>query len=137
MGRLCAIDLGTKRIGIALSDEAKIIASPFQTIPYKGDEKLITAIQSLIREKNIEKMVIGLPLNQDGSESPGCFRARSFMQKLEAKGIFCELFDERYSSEAAEEVLYQFGKTRKSSKGKVDMIAAAVILKGYLETQNT
>ena len=134
MGRICAIDLGTKRIGLALSDELKLLAQPFKTVKFKSDKKFIDELLILITEKNIDMIVIGLPLLPDGIEGPGCIRARSFEKKLNEKGIITHLFDERYSSETAEEVLLEFGKKRKNNKDKVDMIAAAVILKSYLES---
>ncbi|RPJ05253.1 MAG: Holliday junction resolvase RuvX [Spirochaetaceae bacterium] len=133
MGRICSIDLGTKRVGIALSDERKIIAQPLVTFAFTGDQALLEKLKTIITEKNIEKMIVGLPLREDGSEGQGCVRARSFAGKLEMLKVSVELFDERYSSVDAEEILSMHGKNRKSRKQAVDRLAAAAFLQTYLD----
>ncbi len=132
MGRLLAVDLGTKRIGLALSDPMKIIASPYGFIRYINEEKLIDSIKALCKEKEVEKVIVGYPLLENGGKSKGCLRSERFTRRLREEGIESVLWDERYSSIIAESIVKEYGKTRKNSKDKIDGLAASVILESYL-----
>lgn len=133
--RILAIDYGTKRVGLALSDPMKILASPFDTL--ENNKMLIPKILTLIREKNIEKIVIGYPTNGDGSKTVLSDIIIKFATELNDKsGINCELVDERYSSSVASDRILQtvVKKSKRRDKSLVDKYAAAVILEDYLKT---
>ena len=134
MGRLLAVDLGTKRIGLALSDSMKMIASPYGFIRYVNEEELIKSIKKLCREKHVERVIVGYPLREDGSKSKGCLRSEEFSLRLRNEGIDTILWDERYTSRMAESIIKEYGKTRKNTKHKIDSIAASFILESYLST---
>jgi putative Holliday junction resolvase len=133
--RILAIDYGTKRVGLALSDPMKILASPFDTIE---NNKLLTAkILKLIKEKNVEKIVIGYPTNGDGSKTVLSDIIINFAAELSDKsGVSCELVDERFSSSVASDRILQtvVKKSKRRDKSLVDKYAAAVILEDYLKT---
>ncbi len=132
MGRLLGIDLGARRVGLALSDPQGIIGSPLQTIALESESSLVRRVVRLCREREIELVVIGLPVSVDGSEGPGCARSRRIAQRLSEQGIACRLHDESWSSREAEEALRATGRSRKTAREKVDAIAASLILQDYL-----
>jgi putative Holliday junction resolvase len=132
MSRILAIDLGAKRVGLALSDPLRIIASPYKTLHYRSDKQLITEVLAIAEANAVETVVVGLPLNEDSTESEGSTRSRSFAAKLNRKGIDTVLWDERYTSRDAEESLKRCGLDRKRALAKIDSIAASYILEDYL-----
>ena len=132
-GRALGVDLGARRVGLALSDPLRTIASPLATIPMTSEGALARSLADLCRARQVAVAVIGLPLSADGSEGPGCARARRVAKALEAAGIHAVLHDERWSSRDAEEALRETGKTRKSAKGRIDAVAASLVLRSYLE----
>ena len=134
MGRLLAVDLGSRRIGLAVSDADRLISSPLTSLAYSGDKPLIRQLLALIAEHNVDTVVIGLPLREDGSEGPGCLRAREFAGRLERRGVPVVLWDERYSSLRAEELLREGGLNRRRSIHKIDKIAASFILEDYMNS---
>ena len=134
MGRLLAVDLGSRRIGLAVSDADRLISSPLTSLAYSGDKPLIRQLLALIAEHNVDTVVIGLPLREDGSEGPGCLRAREFAGLLERRGVPVVLWDERYSSLRAEELLREGGLNRRRSIHKIDKIAASFILEDYMNS---
>ena len=133
MGRALGVDLGARRVGLALSDPGRIISSPLETLTMDSESALLNRLISLCREKEVTTVVIGLPLSADGSEGPGCARARRIARKMAEAGIPAELVDESWSSRDAEQVLREMGKSRRTAKEKVDAIAASLILRDYLE----
>jgi putative Holliday junction resolvase len=132
LGRFLAVDLGTRRIGLAITDPLRMIASPLSWLPFTGEGQLARELLRLAAEKGVERAVIGLPLAEDGKETPGCARARSLARRLQAGGLAAVLWDERYSSLEAEEALREMGVRRRG--GRVDPVAAAVILRDYLRS---
>ncbi len=132
MGRLLAVDLGTRRIGLALTDPMKMIASPYGVIRYINEERLIENIKAICRDKDVERVIVGYPLREDGGKSRGCLRSEEFSKRLRQEGIESILWDERYSSRIAESIVREYGKTRKNSRNKIDGLAASVILESYL-----
>jgi putative Holliday junction resolvase len=133
VSRVLGVDLGTRRVGLALSDPARIISSPLSTLAMKSESALVGALIRLCKEKEVETVVIGLPVSADGSEGPGCARARRLSGRLIEAGIRSELVDESWSSRDAEQVLREMGKSRRTAREKVDAIAASLILRDYLE----
>lgn len=133
--RILAIDYGTKRVGLALSDPMKILASPFDT--FENNKLLTSKILTLIKEKNVEKIVIGYPTNGDGSKTVLSDIIINFAAELSDKsGVSCELVDERFSSSVASDRILQtvVKKSKRRDKSLVDKYAAAVILEDYLKT---
>ena len=133
MGRALGVDLGARRVGIALSDPGRLISSPLETISMGSESALVETLLRLCRDKDVTTIVIGLPLSADGSEGPGCVRARRVAHRIAEAGIAAELVDESWSSRDAEQILREMGESRRTSKDKVDAIAASLILRDYLE----
>lgn len=131
--RIMAIDFGEVRIGIAFSDLLKTIASPFETYKRVQEEKDINYLTRLAKEKEVGIIVVGLPLNMDGSEGERAKRTREFGTKLgQDSGIKIEYIDERLTSVEAEDLLISSGVRRDKRKGIIDKLAAALILESYL-----
>ena len=132
MSRILAVDLRSKRVGLALTDPLKMIASPFKTLHYRSEKQLVADLLTVIEANAVETVVIGLPLHEDGGDSEGCTRSRSFAVKLNRRGVDTVLWDERYTSRDAEESLRRCGLDRKRALSKIDSIAASYILEDYL-----
>jgi putative Holliday junction resolvase len=132
MSRILAIDLGSKRVGLAMTDPLRMIASPFKTLHYRSDKQLITEVLAIAEANAVETVVIGLPLNENSTDSEGSKRSRSFAAKLNRKGFDTVLWDERYTSRDAEETLRRCGLDRRKALDKIDSIAASYILEDYL-----
>jgi putative holliday junction resolvase len=131
-GRVLGVDLGTRRVGLALTDPLRMISSPLTTLPVRSESELAETLGRLCREHDAGLVVLGLPLSADGSEGPGCARTRRIAARLSAMGITVELQDESWSSRDAEEILRETGGSRRTAKEKVDAIAASLILRDYL-----
>ena len=132
MSRILAIDLGSKRVGLAMTDPLRMIASPYKTLPFRSDKQLIAIVLAVAEANAVETVVIGLPLHEDSTESEGSTRSRSFAAKLNRCGIDTVLWDERYTSRDAEESLRRCGLDRRKALAKIDSIAASYILEDYL-----
>ncbi|MFA5688931.1 MAG: Holliday junction resolvase RuvX [Kiritimatiellales bacterium] len=134
MGRVLGIDYGDVRIGIALSDETAFLASSFCMI--KNSCTALDEIAALIAEHAVEKIVIGLPRNMDGSYGPATEKVRAFIEKLKEK-ILIPVFewDERLSTVSAHNALREAGLDGKRRKEVVDKIAAQIILQNWLDAQ--
>lgn len=130
--KLMALDVGTKRIGIALADSSIRIAIPFLTIEVENDlESVVKQIIELISKEEINILVIGLPRNQSGEETSQSVYTKEFVKKLEYSVDRIEFQDESLTSIQAEDRLKSYGKPY--SKGDIDMNAASIILQDYLE----
>lgn len=136
MGRILAVDLGTKRVGFALSDPLKIISTPYTMIPFTTENNLINEIRKLVKEKEIETVVIGLPIRENGNEGTACEKARIISERIAAYKISVILWDERYSSKIAEKILREYGIKHKNSKSKIDSLSASILLESYLQSLN-
>jgi putative Holliday junction resolvase len=130
--RILGIDLGRARIGVAVSDELGMLAHPVETIPAKGDAA--RRIAEIVREKDAERVVIGLPRHMNGSVGIGASEALAFAEKLRAF-VGCEVitWDERMTTMAANRALRESGQKTRNSRGVVDQVAAQMILQGYLD----
>lgn len=134
MGRILGIDHGDARIGIAMSDETAFLASPLTTV--QAGKNAVNEIVTLIIEHDVEKIVIGLPLNMDGSFGPATEKVRRFSAKLAAKtDVPIVESDERLTTVTAHHNLREAGLDGKKRKGVVDMAAAQIILQDWLDTQ--
>jgi len=128
------IDFGLARIGIALSDDTKFLASPYVTYKRKTEQEDLTYFVSLINEKKVDEIVCGLPYNMQGEEQEIAQKTREFMQKLhELTNLKIEFVDERLSSSMAEEMLKETERDWKKRKEKLDAVAASIILQDYLD----
>ncbi len=135
MGRALAVDLGTRRVGLALSDPLRLVASPFRTLPFVSLARLADGLAALCREKAVELVVVGLPVREDGTEGEGAARARKLIEMLHSRGVRAQAWDESWSSRDAEQILARAGETRRSAGGKVDAVAASLILRDYFDSQ--
>jgi len=131
-GRALGVDLGTRRVGLALSDPGRMISSPHSTIPMNGEPALVKSLLELCARQSVTLVVIGLPVSADGSEGPGCARARRVGAGLQAGGMEVRLQDERWTSRDAEDILRETGRNRRTSREKIDAIAASLILSEFL-----
>ena len=136
-GRLLALDLGSKTIGLALSDELRGIANALHTIKRRKFSQDIDALQQAVKEHAIAGLVMGYPLNMDGSEGPRCQSTRQFVRNMEEHiSLPTLLWDERLCSYAAEEAMLSADLSREKRAEKIDKLAAAIILQGLLEHIN-
>ena len=130
MYKIMALDIGTKRIGIALSDYLLMLASGHSYIDRQPENKALEAIRKIAKENNVKKIVIGLPLNMDNSEGSQAKDCREFARKIEGYEIIFE--DERLTSDTAEENLRNKKINFRKDKGLVDIESACIILEQYL-----
>ena len=131
--RILAIDHGSKRIGFALSDELGWTAQPLETFYRRNPEADIRHIQELVREHEVGKVLVGLPLRLDGESGPAAKVVEEFIQLLEpALSVPVVTWDERMTTCAAEVLLIAADVGRRKRKGIVDRIAAAILLQSYL-----
>lgn len=134
--RILAIDHGSKRIGIAISDELKLIAQPLEYIPAEPFAEFLQRLKDLARDKQVELILVGMPRNMDGSYGPAALKVQAFVAALKgALTIPIETQDERLTSAQANRVLIQGGVRRAKRKEKVDQMAAAILLQSYLDSR--
>ncbi len=132
--RILALDHGTKRIGVAVSDELKMIAQPLEFIPAEPLEDALKRLSALLVEKEVELILIGMPRNMDGSYGPAAEKVREFIQQAKASiTVPFKTWDERLTSAQANRVLLDANVRRDKRKEKVDAMAAAVLLQSYLD----
>lgn len=135
MTRLLALDLGERRIGVAISDPTRTLARPFMTISRASRQEDVDAIGALVVEHSISHIVVGLPLSLDGTEGPQARSIRRYAEFLSAELLVpIDYCDERYSTVEAGEIL-RSKAGRKKDRGEIDAMAAAVILQAYLDAQ--
>jgi len=132
--RILALDHGTKRIGVAVSDETKTIAQPLEYISAEPFADFLTRLKQLLREKEIDLILIGLPRNMDGSYGLATEKVQTFVGVLGgAITVSIKTWDERLTSSQANKILIQGGVRRDKRKEKVDKMAAAILLQSYLD----
>jgi putative Holliday junction resolvase len=132
--RYLGVDLGRARIGLALADDVLRAARAHATVSRPSDAAALRTIGEVARDYEVQKAVVGLPLNMDGSEGPAARAARAFAGKLgEALGVPVALHDERLSTFEASTRLRERGLDARRQKGEIDAEAAAVILQGWLD----
>ena len=127
------MDLGTKTLGLAISDKLGIIASPYKLIKYQNISKLIDEVLVILEKEKIEAIVLGLPKNMNNTLGPAAERSLEFKKLLESKSkldIF--LVDERLSTVEAENILIKADISRKKRKKIIDEVSASIILDTYL-----
>lgn len=137
-GRVLALDLGAKRVGVAVSDETRLVVRPLPALRRTNWKQLLGDAAALCGELDVREVVVGLPLRLDGSEGDAAADARRTAEGLaQSLGLSVRLQDERLTSFAAEEALRAEGLSREEIKRRVDSEAAAIILRDFLEQQNS
>jgi putative Holliday junction resolvase len=136
--RVLALDPGTKRIGIALSDELRWTAQPLETYERRSLDHDVAQIEKLIRQHDVGEVVIGLPVRLSGEIGPEARKVQELIGRLEKTlAVPVIAWDERLTSKAAEQMLIQADVSRKKRKGAVDRVAAALLLQSYLASRST
>ncbi len=134
-GRVMGIDFGMRHIGVALSDELRVIAKGFETINWNGvdDTWALNRIVEIINEKNVKEIVLGQPRRTDGGESESERKANAFADKLrELTDIPIHLRDERFTTVIASRYLHEANMNAKKQKKVIDQVAAEIILQEFL-----
>ncbi len=132
MSRTMAVDLGTARTGIAVSDELGMLAQPWKTLP--GGEASLEAVVAAAGELKPGRILVGLPRNMDGTYGPAAEAARAFAEQLRAR-VDCpvDLWDERLTTVAAQRSLRESGRKARDQRGVVDQVAAQILLQSWLD----
>jgi putative holliday junction resolvase len=132
--RTLAVDPGTRRVGLALSDPTGTIASPLGAVPAEPAESLPERLAQAARDHQAERIVVGLPRELDGKRGPAALAAERLATELRtASGLPVDMLDERLTSAAAERTLIDAGMRRGKRKQTVDSVAAALLLQTYLQ----
>ena len=136
--RMVGLDIGDVRIGIAVCDEREIIASGVETYRRTGDlDQDCAYIPDRVRELSAERVVLGLPINMNGTQGPACEKVRAFGEALSIRcPVEQDYFDERLTSAQANRVLISADVSRKKRKNVVDMLAAQLILQAYIDARS-
>jgi putative Holliday junction resolvase len=132
MNPILGIDFGRARIGLAISDDLRLLAHPLETIQFGKDT--ITRIARLVREKKIDRVVVGVPKLMSGKMGPAADEVLHFVEMLRVI-LSCPVitWDERLTTVAAQRALHESGKKTRQSRGYIDQVAAQMILQGYLD----
>ena len=134
MGRIIGLDLGTKRIGVAISDESQVISFAEETINVTSIKASLNYIVDLVERYNADKVIIGLPLNMNGTKGPQAEKAIDFASRLQRRvkaGVLT--FDERLTTSQGEQILIAADMSREKRKKHIDKLAAQIILQAYLD----
>ncbi len=135
--RNIGLDVGDKRIGVAMSDPEGILASPVATISRDSDEMAISAILELVNRHNVQRIVIGFPYSLDGNVGSQASKVKDFIERLaECTEVDIKVQDERLSTKATENLLIEAGIKNSRRKERLDAATAAYILQGFLDSQN-
>ena len=132
MSRTMAVDLGTVRTGVAVSDELGMLAQPWKTLP--GGDAALEAVVSAVGELKPVRVLVGLPRNMDGSYGPAAEGARAFAEQLKSR-VQCpvDLWDERLTTVSAQRALRESGRKARDQRGVVDQVAAQFLLQSWLD----
>ncbi len=137
MGRILGIDVGTKTLGLAISDETGTIALPLEVVRRAGMRRDIERLATIVAERDVTEAVIGLPLEMSGERGTMADEAEAVADALAARcGITVHRWDERLTTVAAERMLIEADVSRKRRRQVVDKIAATLILQGWLDRRN-
>jgi putative Holliday junction resolvase len=133
--RTLALDYGEARIGVAISDPTGLLAQPLETIVTQpGDAKALARIAEIVKTQEVGQIVIGLPLHMSGRAGPEVERANAFGERVRKRtGVPVEYLDERWTTREATRAMDDAGVSRKKQRGRVDPIAAALLLRTWLE----
>lgn len=135
--RILALDHGSKRVGVAVCDEMEMIAQPLEYIPAEPFDQFLARLKTLIKEKEIELIVVGMPRNMDGSYGPAALKVQEFVAILkDALAIPIQTWDERLTTAQANRLLIQGDVRRQQRKQTVDRMAAAILLQSFLDARS-
>ena len=135
MSRVLGIDFGDRRVGIAVSDPDRKISLPGGTISWSRHGELVEKLQAICREKEVRQVVVGLPRSLDGGDGPRAKKTRKWAAEIETVlELPVSLWDERLTSRMAEREIHAMGGKTGRDKGRVDEIAATLILQSYLDS---
>lgn len=133
--RILAIDYGERRTGLAISDELGITAQGLDTIVARSDEEILRRIGDVVRDKGVDRILLGLPLNMDGSESEKSLKVRAFGEVLSREtSLPVVLWDERMTSMQAHRILHEMEIKTGHNKALIDRISATLILQEYMRS---
>jgi putative Holliday junction resolvase len=136
VARILAVDYGEKRIGLAVSDELGITASPLMTLARRSDDETVRQIAQLASKLRVTQIVVGLPRRTDAQEGEMERKVKAFAEKLrQAISVPVVLFDERFTTRIAEQVLLEADLSRRKRKQVRDRLAAVILLQSFLEAQ--
>lgn len=134
--RILALDHGTKRIGVAVSDELKLIAQPLEFVPAEPFPAFLARLKALLAEKEVELVLVGMPRNMNGTYGPAAAKVEEFITQLrEVIGVPIKTWDERLTSAQANRYLIEGNVRREKRKEKVDQMAAAILLQSFLDSR--
>ena len=134
--RILSIDLGERRVGLAISDPLGFTAQGMDTLEMKGTKDLLRQLTEICRERGVGEVVIGLPVNMDGSRGPKAKQVEALVPELEkALGVPVKTWDERLTSRQAGRLMIAEGLSRHKQRMQSDRLAATLILQNYLETK--
>lgn len=137
MKPLLAFDFGLARIGVAVGQSITQTASPLETLKAQDGQPDWQQIEALLQRWQPDKVIVGEPLNMDGSDQAITQRARKFANRIHGRfGVPIEMFDERLSSVEARDAIFEFGGYKKLQKSQIDSIAAALILESWFNTEH-
>jgi len=134
--RTIGLDVGTRTVGVAVSDELGLTAQGVTTVRRTNMKADLAALKEIIAERGVTHVVVGLPLNMDGTEGPRALASRQFGEALgKATGLTIEYWDERLSTRAAQRVLLEADVSRQKRREVIDQMAASIILQGWMEAR--
>ncbi len=134
MARILGLDYGARKLGFAVSDPTETIATPLRVIRVQTDDEGLRAVEQVCAETQAGKLVVGLPLNMNGTAGPQAQHVRQFIGRLAPRlKIPVETWDERLTTKSAEDVLIEAGTRRERRKEVVDKLAAQIMLQNYLD----
>ncbi len=132
--RLMSLDVGDRRIGVALSDPQRIVARGLRVIHRRSHQADLELISSLVREHEVEKVVVGFPLHSDGTAGEQASKVESYAEELrQVLEVPVVLWDEGYSTVRAREAMIEAGRKKRERRERIDAVAAAAILQDYLD----
>ena len=132
-GRVLGVDYGTRRVGFAISDAMGIVATPLFTRDVLSETEAARVVAEVAEEKGAVRVVVGIPLNMDGTKGPMALQVEAFLKRLRDRGLAVEVWDERLSTGLVERMLVSADVSRARRKEVRDKLAAQVILQGYLD----
>lgn len=133
--RLVGLDLGTKTLGVSITDKTCTLVRPLEVIKFSFEDysSALVKLIKVLEEYNVNEVVLGLPKNMDGTLGFAAQRSMNFKKMLEDKGIIVNLEDERLTTKSAENIIHSNNMNIKNTKDKIDSIASSIILESYLK----
>ena len=135
--KIMALDYGTKRVGIALSDDLRMLARPLPFIAAEPENKLYETLRTLVLQQEVSDIIVGLPKNMDGTLGESAQKAKAFADKVKSyTGLPVKLIDERLTTVQATRQLREAGHKAKDQRAKIDSVSASILLQGYLDSMS-